>query len=286
LNKPAKSVKPAGAKENVPVLDAPILDTPILDTPILGQAFGAYRERGPMPALQRHFTCVWFHAVPQDGPGQSAIVPDGCADLLWYDGSLRVAGPDRQAKIETVAPGTTVVGLRFQPGAALYWLGVPVSEIVDTRPSLECFWGARAHRLAQWIGEASTPEGIAQRLESAMAQRVADIALPDDVAPAIFHVVGKRRDYSIAVMHRLRNDLALSERTLRRRCHEAFGYGPKTLDRILRFQRFLKLARMPGVAGMAELAADAGYSDQSHLTRETCDLAGLTPSNIRAQFTR
>jgi AraC-like DNA-binding protein len=268
------------------ILDPPVLDAPVLDAPVLGQAFGAYRERAAPPALQPHFTCVWFHAVPQDAPGQSAIVPDGCADLLWYDGSLRVAGPDRRAKIETVAPGATVVGLRFQPGAALHWLGIPVSEIVDTRPALECFWGARAERLAQWIGEASTPDGIAQRLEMALTQQLPDIATPDDVAPAIFHIVSKRRDYSIAVTQQLSDGLHLSERTLRRRCHEAFGYGPKTLDRILRFQRFLRLARAPGPAGMAELAADAGYSDQSHLTRETRELAGLTPSNIRAQFTR
>ena len=41
----------------------------------------------------------------------------------------------------------------------------------------------------------------------------------------------------------LTKKLAFSERTLRRRFDDAFGYGPKTLDRILRFQRFLKLAR-------------------------------------------
>ena len=46
--------------------------------------------------------------------------------------------------------------------------------------------------------------------------------------------------------------LDVSPRTLRRHCQEAFGYGPKTLDRILRFQRFLGLARRaeaPRLAG-------------------------------------
>jgi AraC-like DNA-binding protein len=279
LNRSAKSDEPASAKQ-----DAPLLGSPIVDAPILGQAFGAYHERAALPALRPHFANVWFHVVPRDASGKSAIVPDGCADLIWYDGGLCVAGPDRQAKIETVAPGTTVVGLRFRPGAARHWLGVAVSELVDTRPALECFWGARARRLAQEIGEASTAEGIARQIETALAQRVADIGTTDDIASAIFQIVGQRRDYSIAVTHRLQDDLGLSERTLRRRCHEAFGYGPKTLDRILRFQRFLALARMPTPVGMAELAADAGYADQSHLTRETRELAGLTPGNIRAQF--
>ncbi len=46
----------------------------------------------------------------------------------------------------------------------------------------------------------------------------------------------------------------------------AFGYGPKTLDRVLRLQRFLALG--PGRTeppGWPELAADAGYADQAHL---------------------
>jgi AraC-like DNA-binding protein len=83
---------------------------------------------------------------------------------------------------------------------------------------------------------------------------------------------------------RLTEELGLSERTLRRRSHHAFGYGPKTLDRILRFQRFLRLARLSGSEGLAGLAAEAGYSDQPHLTRETRELAGFAPSAILAQL--
>jgi AraC-like DNA-binding protein len=254
-------------------------------TPVLGQAVGAYRERPVPPHLRQHFACVWFHSVPQDAPVQSAIVPDGCADLLWFNRTLRVAGPDRQAKIECAPPGMTVVGLRFQPGAALRWLDTPVSDVVDARVSLECFWGAEARRLAEWVGEAQTPEGVARRLETELTHRLPHIAPPDGTAAAIFRIVSGRHNYSIPLAHQIEDALGLGERTLRRRCHEAFGYGPKTLDRILRFQRFLQLARTPGFGGTADLAADAGYSDQSHLTRETRHLTGLTPNMIREQFT-
>ena len=50
--------------------------------------------------------------------------------------------------------------------------------------------------------------------------------------------------------------LGLSERTLRRRCESAFGYGPKTLERILRFQQFLRLLRRSTAPRLAELAAE------------------------------
>jgi AraC-like DNA-binding protein len=86
-------------------------------------------------------------------------------------------------------------------------------------------------------------------------------------------------------------DVGLSLRQLRRRCHAAVGYGPKTLQRILRFRRFV--ARIDAVhavppagqdAGdLAAIAAEAGYADQAHLTRECGQLAGLTPAALARQ---
>jgi len=70
----------------------------------------------------------------------------------------------------------------------------------------------------------------------------------------------------------------VSERQLLRRCTAALGYGPKTLGRILRFQRFRALAAAREGAALVDLAADAGYADQAHLTRECVRLAGETPS--------
>lgn len=75
-----------------------------------------------------------------------------------------------------------------------------------------------------------------------------------------------------------------SERTLRRRCHEHFGYGAKTLDRILRLQRFLATCRSDVEASLSALALDTGYADQAHLTRETRELTSLSPREIRRQL--
>jgi AraC-like DNA-binding protein len=73
----------------------------------------------------------------------------------------------------------------------------------------------------------------------------------------------------------------MSERHLRRRCEVAVGYGPKTLDRVLRFQRFRRL-REHRVASLAQLAFESGYADQAHLTREYRRLAGTTPGRAAA----
>lgn len=257
-----------------------------ISAPLLGQAAQVYTERAASAPLQRHFMCTWSHRVPSDRPHSTLVVPDGCLDLLWVRGTLRVAGPDREAKIEAIAPGTTVVGLRFQPGAAAAWLRVPISEIVAARVPLEVFWGAEARRLANRIDADGTPDEIARRLEAALIDRMSEIEPPNDTTRSIVRLLRENRDTGVHVIRHLTEALRLSERTLLRRCRETFGYGPKTLDRILRFQRFLQLASTPAHAGMADVAIAAGYADQPHLIRETRELSGLTPAAVLAQIAR
>ena len=74
----------------------------------------------------------------------------------------------------------------------------------------------------------------------------------------------------------------LSERQLHRRCLAAFGYGAKTLDRVLRLQRFLALGRAHPAAGLAALAVAAGYADQAHLGHDCRALAAATPTELLA----
>ncbi|WP_308290696.1 helix-turn-helix domain-containing protein [Micromonospora sp. RL09-050-HVF-A] len=76
-------------------------------------------------------------------------------------------------------------------------------------------------------------------------------------------------------------EVGLGPRALHRRSQALFGYGPKTLARILRLRRALTLAGR-GV-GLAEVAARAGYADQAHFTRDARDLAGVPPTTLLAR---
>jgi transcriptional regulator GlxA family with amidase domain len=82
----------------------------------------------------------------------------------------------------------------------------------------------------------------------------------------------------------LAEDAAVTERQLHRRFVHAVGYGPRLLQRVLRLQAFLALCGSPRL-GLAELAVRAGYADQSHLSRDTRELAGRTPAELRASRT-
>jgi AraC-like DNA-binding protein len=76
--------------------------------------------------------------------------------------------------------------------------------------------------------------------------------------------------------------LAISASQLRRRCLAAVGTGPKALQRTLRFQGFLALVQSAQGGGLAALAAEAGYADHAHLSRECVRLTGVPPSALLA----
>jgi transcriptional regulator GlxA family with amidase domain len=127
--------------------------------------------------------------------------------------------------------------------------------------------------------KARSPSEAALQFEGALIAMLPCIEPPDR---SLHHLLRLMHDpmRDLVSIGALARELATSERTLRRRCHEAFGYGPKTLARILRFQRFLSLARKTSAATLAALAAQAGYSDQAHLCREARVLSGHAPSAL------
>ncbi|WP_084265617.1 helix-turn-helix domain-containing protein [Actinomadura macra] len=220
-----------------------------------------------MPAPRRAgLVCSWTAALPPAAtPFVQRVVPDGCVDLIWSDAEILVAGPDTGPIPAAMRPGDSVVAVRFAPGAAPPVLGVPADAVRDARLSLRELWGADAERLAAEV-VAAEPDARHTALVAGVMARAAGAAPADPLVPAV--VSGLARSSVRAVS----DDLGLGERQLRRRSLAAFGYGPKTLQRVLRFQRALRLAR----AGepLADVAYAAGYADQAHLSHEVRDLAG------------
>jgi AraC-like DNA-binding protein len=230
----------------------------------------------PPPALSGLLDCIWTRRAGAGAPA-TRVVPDACVDLMWItDGTSRlvVAGPDTHAHVSDLGPGGTITGVRFAPGAAASVLGLPLDALRDARPELADLWRRDvADALAEAAAGADRPEDV---LAAAVSSRPAP---PPD--PAMRHVV-----LSLAAGRHptpvggLAADLGLSERQLHRRCTASFGYGPKLLHRVLRFQSALRRAR----AGhdLARVAHECGYADQPHLARDVADLAGVPLSTLLA----
>lgn len=226
-----------------------------------------YRER-----TSRLTGAVVWTSTPS-GEGQGRVLPDGCMDLLWHDGRLLVAGPDTRAH-RTGGPPGTWAGIRFHPGTAPALLGVPAHELRDRRVELAELWPAAAvRRVTARVNAADHP---AHGLEDVALRRAAGTAPPDPLLGRLVTALDAGRPVAAAA-----DELGVSARQLHRRSLAAFGYGPKTLARILRMRRALALARA-GVP-LAETAARAGYADQPHMARDVRNLAGAALSDLLAR---
>lgn len=147
----------------------------------------------------------------------------------------------------------------------------------DQRVDLAELWGAAiVDPLVDGLQQARDVWRAADLVEAAIAARLATPTPVDELAAEARRRIG--RGASVGDL----DDLGLGERQLRRRCLAAFGYGPKLLGRVLRFQAFLdRIHGHPDLA-LTAAAADAGYADQAHLSHDVVALAGLTPGRLRA----
>jgi AraC-like DNA-binding protein len=230
----------------------------------------SYVELPPPPELASSVACLWWRT----GPARR-VLPDGCVDVVWTGRNLIVAGPATRSVIADNGAIGTKVGLRFRVGAAGPALGLPASELRDCAPALSDVWPS-GQDLVERITEASGPAARLELMIGAVAPKLADAPSPDPLTRAAVREIARPHTRIAAVARRL----GISERQLRRRFDHAVGYSPRTLARVLRLQRFLVLAGSDGE--LARLAADAGYADQSHLTRDCSELAGLPPAALLA----
>jgi AraC-like DNA-binding protein len=230
-----------------------------------------YIERTPHPALTQLVSSAWIQEAGSE-PYRSRQIPNGSVELLCTLGAEpRVVGPLTAPREELLEPGTTIVGVRLQPGAAPAVLGMPASEVVDLAVEL---WDAPA--LGEELAGAASPEQALAALERHVSGRMA--AEPD---PLVAEAVKQLMPWRLDDVTSLTRSLYISETQLRRRCRDAVGLAPKTLHRLLRFQGFLALVQRAIASGgdesLAQLALDAGYADQSHLNRECVRLTGVSP---------
>jgi AraC-like DNA-binding protein len=241
-----------------------------------------YRELPAPDALAPYVACLWEHTI---GDGELAydqpVLPDGCIDLVAYDGEVVLAGPATRPANLRFSPGSFLVGVRFRPGAAPPLLGVSAAELRDLEVPIGEVWGRPGAAVTERSLEASGPARRLEALTEAVADRLDGAPAADPVATGVAATLARRPGLPLPL---LADRAALSERQLRRRVEAAVGYPPRTLARILRFQRFLRAARAapPGRRDLALLAAEAGYADQAHLTRESRELGGLPPAALLA----
>ena len=250
-----------------------------------------YRELSPAPALRSYVRCYW--TLRADATGDASpqrVLPDGCVEIIINLGARFIrhdeSGGTEGQPLELVVGPTTrhmtiapsgairLVGVRFAPGGAVPFLSVAPQEVRDAAPSLadvaSPFIGAVAERLAV------APFGVeGSVLDTALCARLAQARrLTDHRVLASVHAA-RVADQPLRV-DTLMSLTGLGARQLERTFRDHVGFGPKTLCRLVRFQRVVRAIEPTPRPSWARLAARHGYADQAHLAREFREFAGTT----------
>jgi len=222
-------------------------------------------------ALAPFAECFWSGDAAAGVPSDP-ILPDGCMDIVfWPDGGLRVVGTMTTQQTVALPPGAQLVGIRFRPGMAGFFLGDVAPDLVDRWTALEDLWGARGRRLHQELGDSAT--AAARFLSLSRALPPPEHGL-DSVRRAIAAIVAAG---GAVDLDWVASQARLSPRQFRRRSIEETGLSPKFLCRVLRFRRAIVLAAR---LGWAAVAAECGYSDQAHLIRDFREFTGAPPTGF------
>jgi len=235
-----------------------------------------YREVRPSAKLAQHLICIWTQTVNSRTGLLQRVLPDCCVDVLLMNETPVVVGPWTKPFVARLSPGTRIIGARLYPGVAPSILNVPASELLDRLlPLADVFASCETAPFARVVEE-RTLSGQILAMEGAILGRVANAGCGDSSTRASIRWIAR---HPRGRVEQLSKWLGLSSRQVQRRFTTAVGYGPKTFQSVLRFQRLLRLASSAGVHGnLAQFAADAEYADQAHMTREVQRFSGEPPS--------
>ncbi|MFI9010086.1 helix-turn-helix domain-containing protein [Actinosynnema sp. NPDC053489] len=188
--------------------------------------------------------------------GRFVHAPDTATTLVLCTASegAFVVGPRDRARYTAGQRARRTV-VRLTPGRAQAVLDVPVDELAGRVVPLGELWGR--------------PIGDEEALRSALLSR---LAATDPRHSDLVHAAARLlRARGVAETARA---LDVSERHLRTLFTRAVGLSPKRYARVDRVRRVVARG---GRGGWARLAAELGYYDQAHLTREFRAAMGVPP---------
>lgn len=251
-----------------------------------------YRTVPPPAHLEPFVDCIWVLAAPrgEGDPEPEIVLPDGKTELVVHFGDvfLKLEGGvyERQApvlvsgqlteRIMLKATGEIgVVSIRFKAAGAARFFDLPYEKIVDRVVDFAAFEPAFSAAIHERISRCATHDERVATMIAVLEERLTQESKEDIfVRQACQYIVTSDGEYSVQDLVRL---IGFSERQLERKFKKQVGLTPKTLSRIMRFQKFMAMTREGDAPTLTDAAAACGYYDQSHFIRDFTRFSGVSP---------
>jgi AraC-like DNA-binding protein len=218
------------------------------------------------PYVARYWMVEWDYAEPY----RQLIVPYPNVHLSFHEDSANLNGVSSGHVFQVLDGRKSVFGIAFRPGMFRPFLGRAVSTITDrVIPASEVFTGMPAGYTQSAVEEflrANLPE------PDPKAELAARIVERITAAPEIVRVDALAQEFDTTV------------RQLQRLFAEHVGVGPKWVIRRYRLHEVTEQMAKGSKIDWASLAADLGYADQAHFSRDFSRMFGETPSRYAERY--
>ncbi len=227
--------------------------------------------------LRPYVGCFWVIAADRDA--RIRIVPDASTsismELQDRPSGWLLRGPLVRPEDRRFTSPTTVVGVRLRPGVAFILSRIAADATIGRRLDLSTI--AAFRELVAENPAPRTPAQCIDALQRFLIGRLRNASVNSVVAKALHEI---ERNPTCPRVGDLAARCRVSPRHLNRLMRTWFGYGPKRLARVARFQTTLEQIEQYRTQSGAALASKAGYFDQAHLTSDLARFAGATPRHL------
>jgi AraC-like DNA-binding protein len=169
----------------------------------------------------------------------------------------------------------------FTPTGARRFLGFPMSEITGVLVEFCDLGDPQLQALRRRLADITDWEHRIALLLSFIRMRLAAGSGVTPQIEAAWQSIARKA--GAIRIGRLADQLGWSRKHLVSRFREEIGLPPKTVARMMRFNRAMSMAGNP--SSWADIALVCGYADQAHLIREFVEFAGRSPTEWQRTLT-
>lgn len=223
--------------------------------------------------VERHWLVSW--ELPPGREGSVTLLPHPCVNVVLDRGRLAVSGVGRERFTYPYRDTGRVFGVKFRPGGFQPFLGRPLAEITGAVLPAEQLWGPPAAALAERMAAARHVDRLVELVEEFLRERRPEpdpqVELVQRIVAALLH------ERTIVRVDDVTEMFGINPRTLQRLFQRYVGVSPKWVLRRYRLHEAAAVLAREQHRPWAEVAAELGYSDQSHFIRDFAAAIGMTP---------
>ncbi len=218
-------------------------------------------------------------------PHTTQLLSDPCVNFVFERGragiDARVVGVWTRLWRRTLEGEGLVRGVKLRAGAVRAFVDASAATLANRIVPLRDVFGDLGDLPARVLDPDDHAEGFAAFDAWLSARRRTTDA--DDVARAIELVDAVANDPDLTSAAELAERADLTPRSLQRLFRDFVGAPPKWVIRRNRLQEVAQRIERGRAPSLAALAAELGYADQAHLTRDFKAVVGCTPRAFEAR---